>query len=181
MQRSHLFGLLVLLCIFSVAAGITYYFYVTPNDAKNSDASKTLTFNDASFTDMEDNPLSFDAYEGKVRVVNSWASWSPYSVQELQDLDVLAKEYMDQNVVVIGINRMETKETAERFLRSIPSLQYLHIVLDSGDVFFSSLEGYAMPETVIYDQNGNIYFHKRGPMSLEEMRKKTQEALETDA
>ncbi len=178
MNRSALLTLAFVVLILTGGALLTYYLYITPNDASNSDASKTLALGDAAFTDIDGNTISFESYEGKVRVVNSWASWSPYSVQELQDLDALAEAYAHSGVAVFGINRKEPKEAAERFLRTLPALEHMHIVLDPGDAFFEALEGYAMPETVIYDTNGNIYFHKRGPMTRQEMEQKTQEALQ---
>lgn len=164
----------------ATAGIVTYVLYVTPNDAANSDASRMLNSQEEeAFTDLGGNPVSFESYNGKVRVVNSWASWSPYSVNELANFNTIATEYKDKNVVVIAINRKEPKETAERFLRTLPPLDQLHVTLDPDDSFFEAMDGFSMPETIIYDAHGTVFFHKHGAMSLDEMRQKVEEVLQS--
>ena len=48
-------------------------------------------------------------------------------------------------------------------------------LLDSSDSFYRSIGGFTMPETLFVDGGGNILLHKRGPMTLDEMRQKTNE------
>jgi uncharacterized FAD-dependent dehydrogenase len=48
-------------------------------------------------------------------------------------------------------------------------------LLDTSDRFYKSIKGYAMPETVIYDPEGRIYFHARGPINVGEVTQKLAE------
>jgi len=43
-------------------------------------------------------------------------------------------------------------------------------VQDPNDSFYKSIGGFAMPETLFIDGEGNIRLHKRGPMTYEEMK-----------
>jgi cytochrome c biogenesis protein CcmG, thiol:disulfide interchange protein DsbE len=179
MDKANIIALLVIILVLVTAGSVTYYFYSTPNDAIDSEAKKTLsTESGLSFTDLDGNTITFDQFEGKVRVVNSWASWTPFSVQELKDLHTVAAEFKDQNVAVIAINRKESKELAVQFLSTIQSFENITFALDPDDAYYASIGGFSMPETVIYDAEGNLVTHKRGSMTQEEMRTLIREALQ---
>jgi thiol-disulfide isomerase/thioredoxin len=173
MTRTNLITLLILAAILLCAGAITYWIYSTPNDVLNSDATRTLaTTEDQIFVDLEGNPLTFDQFEGKVRVVNIWASWTPFSVQELKDMESLAAKYTD--VAFIAVNRKEPKEQAQRFLSSVGELPHLTFAIDMNDTFYNSIGGYAMPETVFFSSDGIIKHQNKGPMTLEQMEAQLQ-------
>ncbi len=178
MNKTNVITLLCVLCVLIGAAAVTYYLYVTPNDAANSDARRTLGLSEGqSFTDLQGTDISLEEHEGKVRVVNSWASWTPFSAQELKDLETLAAAHANEGVVVIAINRDEPKEQAQQFLSTLGTFEHIQFILDGSDTFYDSVEGYAMPETLFYDARGNIYHHKRGNMTKEEMERLLMETI----
>lgn len=159
-------------------SALTYWYVKIPKDKLHSDASVALESGPAAvFTDLEGNVITFESYEGKVRIVSSWASWNPFSVSDLQTLNTIAGDYKDKEVFVIAINRKESKEQAERFLSTLPNLEHLHYAIDVHDSFYASIGGYAMPETVVYDAKGNVAFHKRGISTEEELRSMLDEVL----
>ena len=145
--------------------------YITPNDTANSDAQATLAVTEEKiFTDLEGNPVTFTEYEGKVRIVTSWASWNPFSAQELETFEAVAQTYIDKEIVIIAINRKEPKEQAQRFLKTLPQFPHIIFAIDQSDAFYSSVGGYAMPETIFYDNSGNIIEHVRGTLTQEQIR-----------
>lgn len=159
-----------------------FYTYITQTRAllseRDTEASRTLVVEEETpYTDLEGNPFTFDEFRGQVRVVNSWASWCPFCTQELADFEQLAKEFGDQNVAVIAINRKEPKERASAFLASAGSFPSIHFAIDLTDAYYISIGGFSMPETVFYDARGNIVVHKRGFMNVNEMRLHTTTAI----
>jgi len=178
MQRSHLITLLILVAVLLGGALVTYMIGTMSRDDARSDARKTLVTTESQvFTDLSGNEFTFETFEGTVRVVNSWASWSPFSVQELRDLNEIAQEFADRNVVVIAINRKEPKEVAQAFLQTVGDTSSIKFAIDVNDTYYASVVGYAMPETIFYDAQGNIAVHKRGVMTKEEMKKTILEIL----
>lgn len=178
MNRTNIFALIIILLILIGAGAATFVFLKIPRDASNSEAKKVLASSETQvFTDLSGKSIDLSAYKGKVRIVNSWASWSPFSVQELKDLNEIASEYRSQNVVVIAINRKETKEEAQRFLNYVGALDNLVFAIDVNDTYYSSVGGYAMPETIFYDTKGNIVEHARGPLSKDQMKTDLDKAL----
>lgn len=179
MNRTALITLLSILVLLLCAGAVTYYFYSTPNDASDSDAVHTLSSTETqSFFDLDGNEITFQQHEGTIRVVNSWASWSPFSVDELKLLDKIAGEYKDQSVTVIAINRKEPNERAKSFLGTIQEFNNIIFALDPNDTFFAAVGGFSMPETLFYDARGTIVFHKRGVLTEEELRTNIEKMLE---
>ncbi len=114
------------------------------------------------YTDLLGNELALDQYLGKVLVVVSWASWSPFSQTDLMTMLELSNEYSSEEVAFLAINRKETKEQAVRFTNTLPKLDGVVVALDPRDIFYTTVGGYAMPETAIYNQQGEITQHYRG-------------------
>lgn len=135
-----------------------------------SDASSVFGGDDSAsrYTTLEGSTTNVSDYLGNIIVVTTWASWCPSCATELPKLSSLAGEY-DQ-VSFLAINRAEQRTTAERFLRSVNATSGVELILDPEDRYFNSIDGYAMPETLIYNQNGDIVLHIRGDMNIDEVR-----------
>lgn len=177
-DRSTLVTLAVMVVVLSVSAVFVFWRQGEHTQKQSPDAVLALDErSEKAYTDLEGTPVSLREFEGKVRVVNAWASWCPFCLEELQAFETLAQEYASEDVVVIAINRKETKEKAQRYLDRIGSFEHMVFVLDPDDTFYKGMQGYAMPETVFYDEEGNVVAHKRGVMDLEEMRTYTQQAM----
>ena len=137
------------------------------------------------FQDYEGNTVTLASFKGKPMVINSWAAWCPFCVQELPDFATAQEEFSAKGgsasgggeVVIITINRAESLEIAKRFSENLGVTNRLVMLMDSGDSFYRSIGGFSMPETIFVDIDGNIKIHKRGPMDEEEIRNKVSEAF----
>lgn len=123
-----------------------------------------------SFIDITGNKTAVNPKSAALTVVTVWASWSPYSVEDLQILNALAAEFKDQSVAFVAVNRKEPPHQAQRFLDTVGQLPNLKLVIDTTDEFYFAAEGYTMPETVIYDQNGVIVSQIKGAIRTEDLR-----------
>jgi len=126
--------------------------------------------------DNDGNDVSLSDFDGKVRIVNSWAVWCPFCKEELKDFAIVQEEFGDQ-VVVIAIDRQESLEKTKEFTDSIGVTDKLIFLLDPSDSFYESIGGFSMPETLFIDGERNIIIHKRGPMKADEIREKVQSIL----
>lgn len=172
MQRSTLITLLLMVAILALVAYFAWK-ALSKNDSGVSDSSAvatTLKTDSANtFTDFEGNKTDLNQYFGSVIVAHAWASWVPSSPQSLQELSSIQKDFLNKNVVVLAINRGETIETAKAFLDAI-NVNDLTLVADQNDVYFKNSGGRTMPETIIYDTEGNVLLHKRGVLKESELR-----------
>ena len=130
---------------------------------------------DLTFTDYEGNSVALADFAGKPLVVNAWAAWCPFCVKELPDFALLQKEFPE--IVVIAIDRQESLNTAKSYTDDLGITEDLVFLLDRKDSFYRSIGGFSMPETIFVDKEGVIQNHKRGIMSLDEMKRQVEKIL----
>lgn len=126
--------------------------------------------------DYQGNEVSLSDFDGKVRIVNSWAVWCPFCVDELPDFARLQQEFGDK-IVVIAVDRAESLAKAKGFSDSLGISDDMTFLLDPRDSFYRSIGGFSMPETLFVDGSGNIRIHKRGPMEFAEMKEKVESII----
>ena len=130
---------------------------------------------DLTLQDYEGNSVSLSDFKGTPIVVNAWAAWCPFCVKELPDLVTLQQEFPE--VVVIAIDRAESLERVKSYTDDLGITEDLVFLLDPADSFYKSIGGFSMPETVFVDKEGIIQDHKRGPMDVEEMKRRLETIL----
>lgn len=138
------------------------------------------TQSEITYTDIDGNPVKLSDYLGRVLVVNSWASWSPFSAEELMGLSTVINEFDSTKVKVLAINRAEPGNTAQRYLKTVGATDNIFLILDPADNFYKSINGYAMPETVFFDKTGKIIFQSHGPLKTDEIRAYINTALDSN-
>jgi len=121
-----------------------------------------------TYSDEKGRCTQLSEFKAHIVVINTWASWCPFCVDELPDLGQLAEEFPE--VPVVAINRGEETKEAQAFLKSLSVSKKLYTLFDPEDSFYAFIKGFGMPETIFINQTGEILLHKRGVMSLEEMR-----------
>jgi len=129
-----------------------------------------------SLQDIDGNTVNLDDFKGKTLVINSWAVWCPFCVDELPDFGKLQEEFGDE-IVMIAIDRQESLEKSKSFTDNLGITDDMLYLLDPKDSFYKSIGGFSMPETIFVDGDQNIIIHKRGPMELDEMIAKTNQTL----
>jgi len=109
-------------------------------------------------------------------VINSWATWCPFCVNELPDFVALQKEF-PEDIKVIAVNRRESAGKGSNFLAELGIEDALVYLYDPTDAWYRAIGGFSMPETLFVNRQGEIVVHKRGFMALPEMREHIQKTL----
>ncbi|MBI2097726.1 MAG: TlpA family protein disulfide reductase [Candidatus Vogelbacteria bacterium] len=148
----------------------------TTTQAQLDFSTKSDQAPDFHLQDYNGKTVNLSDFAGKPMVINSWASWCPFCGKELPDFATAQKEFGDQ-VVIIAVNRQESLATAKGYTDAQGTSKDLIFLLDPSDSFYQSIGGFSMPETVFIDASGAIAFHKRGPMTLEEMKTQIEKLL----
>ncbi len=179
LDKASIITIVILLLV--IAGAVYFVWFSNTAQEKKLDALPNDNFNkvvrSVNLTDLDDRPVSLADYQGSVIVVNTWASWCPFCTQELPDFETLASEYKEKGVVVIAINRAESKLQIQAYLNTLPSFSNTIVLQDVGDSYYKFIGGFSMPETVFYDTDGTVVVHKRGFMRLEEMRQQLETVL----
>lgn len=126
-------------------------------------------------TNYRGEVVSLVSFVGKPLVINAWAVWCPFCKKELPDFATLQAEFPE--IVVIAIDRGEPLEKAKGYTDELGISDAMTFLMDYDDAFYRSIGGFSMPETLFVGREGDIIFHKRGPMTLEEMREAVRSHL----
>ncbi len=122
-----------------------------------------------AYTDLEGNTVTLEDFKGKPLLINSWATWMPFSKDELVFMNTLQREY-GEALTVLAINRMEDREVIKAYIATYGIGRDALFLVDPGDTFYKAVSGYAMPETILYDADGAIVLHVRGVLQENEIR-----------
>jgi peroxiredoxin len=135
-----------------------------------------VTAPEFSLPGMDGNPVALGDVSAEVRVVNFWASWSPYSSNELRDFARLKDAYGDR-VAIIALSRDTNIEDGRTFVRALGLGEGVTFVFDQEDAYFKKVRGFAVPETLFLDENENIRHHAHGPLTYEVMQQVVERLL----
>ncbi|CAB4659809.1 MAG: redoxin family protein [Actinobacteria bacterium] len=104
------------------------------------------------------------AQEGKIKVINVWASWCAPCRAEAPTLQALSKKYSD--VSFVGILTRDNVATAKAFIKrfeiTYPTLVDDRILLD----FHDSLLANAIPSTLLVDKKGRVAARISGEITV---------------
>jgi peroxiredoxin len=104
---------------------------------------------------MDGTKISSKEFEGKVVVVDFWATWCQTCVQELPAFTALQEKYGKEGLVVIGIALDELgAQSVKPFIRQ----HGVNFTVLAGDtsvqLAFGGLDG--LPTTFIFDRDGKL-------------------------
>lgn len=167
-------GILSVLVIGSISLAVI--FGLSKDMRVGNSVSDLDRFSQITLTDYDGNTKSLGSWSGKMLVVNSWAVWCPFCVKELPDFASLQKAFPDE-IAVIAIDRAESLEKVRGFTDELGISEDMIFLMDRKDDFYKTIGGFSMPETVFIDADGTVVFHKRGPMTFEEMKEQVEKLL----
>lgn len=115
---------------------------------------------------LDGKELSLTDFRGTPVLVNFWATWCTFCVNEMPDLQ---RAFENENVVILGVNRAETIEKQLDFLKNNLRITY-PILLDPSDSLARAFGVTIMPTTFVLNSEGIVIQHKLGQYaSLEEI------------
>lgn len=170
--------------IIVVIIGIGWFVFSPRDNSKQELQEIIQTSQEKSFDlapaftleDWDGKEVSLSDFKGTPLIINSWAVWCPFCVDELPDFAQLQEELGD-SIVIIAIDRSESEELQKEFTDKVGITNKLIFLNDPKDSFYKSIGGFSMPETLFVDADGNIRIHKRGPMDFNEMKEKAESLL----
>jgi len=108
---------------------------------------------DFTLTDMQGKSWTLRSLQGKVVLVNFWATWCPPCRKEMPDLDALYRRFKDQGLVILSISDEEA-DKVKSYLAEKP-VTY-PILLDPGRKVNDLFRINGIPKSFVYDRNGRL-------------------------
>lgn len=136
---------------------------VTPEMAQtNIDALLKVTL-----SDLEGRPQPFAQWDGKVRVINYWATWCPPCIEEMPMFSRLQEQYAARGVQFVGIG-MDEVGKMQAFVQKTP-VAYPLLVGVTSPSENPGLTVRGMPYTVVLDRQGKVAFSLYGAVKEAEL------------
>ncbi|MDP9021273.1 MAG: TlpA family protein disulfide reductase [Actinomycetota bacterium] len=104
---------------------------------------------------------------GEPAVVNFWATWCPFCVEEMPDLEAVHRELGDE-VRFVGVDKEDDLDKARTLARQT-GVTYEQVV-DADGSFYRAVQARGMPTTVLVDRHGRIVHRHAGPLTAHELR-----------
>ena len=125
--------------------------------------------------------LALASWNGRVRVVNFWATWCGPCKSESPALQRLWEQYRARGVVFVGVDYNDVASDARRFVRK-HGLTY-PMVRDRDGSVGNLYDLTGVPETFVVDRHGRLVEHFAGPIDLRDndraFRRAVDRALES--
>jgi peroxiredoxin len=106
--------------------------------------------------DLDGKQWTLSDLQGKVVLLNFWATWCPPCRKEIPDLSTLQTQYADQGLIVLGV----TDEPIEKVAPFASRLKMRYpVLLDPGRTVESAYGvggDQGIPKSFVYDREGRI-------------------------
>ena len=123
-----------------------------------------------SLADISGNIRSISEWQGKILIINFWATWCPPCLKEIPEFIELQSEYAEQNVQFIGI-AIDKPHLVDDYLSFI-DINYPILIAETEGGKLSHKLGNtfdAIPYTVIVNQQSQIIFRHPGELSKQKL------------
>ena len=116
-----------------------------------------------SFSDADGNQLTLADFEGRVVLLNLWATWCAPCVHEMPTLDRLQAQLGGEafEVLALSIDRGGAGEVLPFFAEH--GLDHLNVYLDPAGGAPSAFDVIGLPTTVLIDADGLVVGQYTGP------------------
>lgn len=138
----------------------------------NADATDPLAFR---LTKLEGGQLKLSDFQGKVIVVNFWATWCGPCLTEMPLLErTMAKYQQDKDVVFLALSTDEEHDDVAPFIKQ----HKFKLPIAFADGLDAMFRISSIPTTIIFNRSGEISFRQAGFNPREDFVAKLSEKIE---
>ncbi len=108
---------------------------------------------DFTLTDVHGKPWTLKSLQGKVVLVNFWATWCPPCRKEMPDLETLYKRFKDEGLVVLAISDEDAGKVNPFLAKADVTYP---VLLDPGRKVNELFQIEGIPKSFVYDRGGKL-------------------------
>ena len=134
----------------------------------------------ARMTTLDGKALSLSDYQGKVVVLNVWATWCGPCRREIPDFIAMNADYKGRDLAILGVTMEDERNTEEGVKNFVKGYKVDYpIAWVDLEAYRALLEpGYQIPQTYILDRQGRQVYKFVGYAAAERVRSIIDQALE---
>ena len=147
-----------LLTIFIYLITITFSYAVEKPNIKNLVLIKDLKiYKDVVFKDINQKDISLFDYNGKLIILNFWATWCAPCREEMPSLDSLQSDKRLDNLKIFPINIGQENLTKSKIFFKELNIKNLDIYFDSSVTLAKKFKLRGVPTTIIFNKEGQEF------------------------
>ena len=141
-----------------------------PNNENIIVHKKVKKYDGLTFLDQNNEQINLDEFQGKLILLNFWASWCAPCKKEMPSLDRLQSNDILNNIKIFPINvGRDTTEKAERFFKEL-KIQNLDIYFDSPNTLAKEFSLRGIPTTILINKKGKEFARILGSIDFDEKK-----------
>ena len=140
-------------------------------DIKNLKINKELKkINSLSFLDAQNNKINLDEYQGKLILINFWATWCAPCKEEMPSLDQLQINNKLFNLKIFPINIGQDKvNKAQKFFDDL-DIKNLEIYFDTSINLAKILSLRGIPTSILINKDGQEFARIIGSIDFNDVK-----------
>jgi thiol-disulfide isomerase/thioredoxin len=158
-------GLIIIAALLAVGGGI-----IARGVLSSAEQTNPTPLPDFNLPDVAGNQHNISEWQGKLRVINFWATWCPPCLKEIPEFIALQEQYAAKGLQFIGI-AIDDQEPVKEYLATT-KINYPILIGDVTGIALAHQLGNsvdAVPFTVVVNQQGQIIHQHRGEFSKEQI------------
>jgi thiol-disulfide isomerase/thioredoxin len=164
--------LIVTVAVIAFVGGISVRGLLSSPLTQSSQANNQNALPEFSLTDLSGKKRSIKEWQGKVLVINFWATWCPPCLKEMPEFTALQSQYSDKGLQFLGI-ALDDTEPVKEFIASQNINYPILMGEDKGTKLAHDLGNIVntVPFTVIVDKKGLVVKSHMGELTGEQLIK----------
>lgn len=110
---------------------------------------------DFRLTDLDGRMVQLSALQGKPVLINMWATWCAYCVEEMPALQEAYRRYRDKNLAILAVN-IDNGEDIKGIRRFAGKLGLSFTILPQGETVALAYQVQPLPTSFFVDRQGVI-------------------------
>jgi thiol-disulfide isomerase/thioredoxin len=142
----------------------------SPLDKAKASEENQRKLPDFSLPDLSGKPRNIKEWQGKVLVINFWATWCPPCLKEMPEFEALHTEYENKGLQFIGI-ALDDADLVKEFIASKLITYPILLGEDQGTKIAHDLGNIVntVPFTVIVNKQGLVVKSHMGELTREQL------------
>lgn len=124
--------------------------------------NKKISAPEFSLQNLDEENVELKDYQGKVIMLNFWATWCPPCVREMPSMERLQQKIGGESFKVVAINQMEDFDQVFAFTGQLEVDPTFDILFDSDSEVSHDYNVRGLPTTYIIDKKGQIRYRAIG-------------------
>lgn len=163
MRNKNLMQIVIIfIAVFLIASGISHADGLPPLTHKLTAVNKAAPAPNLRLQNMDEEIIDVKDLQGKVVVINFWATWCPPCRREMGSLERLHQATKDKGVEVLAVNIGEDIDTVFSFLGTIEPSPEFQMIFDPEAVSMNNWKIRGLPTTYVINPDGTIAYRAVG-------------------